>query len=160
MIVNKQKLFRVSKEWRHYIRCAVSFCVSADFAHPAEVHVALVGERTIRRMNGQFRGKDQVTDVLSFPTLQKRGKSLSFSPTDVDPQTKRVFLGDILICLPRMRQQGTDYGHGDARELAFLTAHGTLHLLGYDHETVKDEKVMRLAQTSSMNKIGLGLGEI
>ena len=68
---------------------------------------------------------------------------------------KREYLGDIAISLPTAMRQGEEYGHGIRRELAFLTAHGMLHLLGYDHMTPEEEKEMFALQEEVMEKMGL-----
>lgn len=92
------------------------------FATPEEIH----------ELNKQYRGVDRVTDVISFALEDAHDVSL----TDV-----RV-LGDIYICIDRMKEQALEYGHSETRELSFLTVHGLLHLLGYDHQTKEDEEVM------------------
>ena len=92
------------------------------FATPEEIH----------ELNKQYRGVDRVTDVISFALEDAHDVSL----TDV-----RV-LGDIYICIDRMKEQALEYNHSETRELSFLTIHGLLHLLGYDHQTKEDEEVM------------------
>ncbi len=64
-------------------------------------------------------------------------------------------LGDIVISVPRMKQQATEYGHSLQRELGFLVLHGVLHLLGYDHQTDEEEKVMFERQENILNAYGL-----
>jgi probable rRNA maturation factor len=82
--------------------------------------VRFVGDRGMRRVNRQFRGKDKPTDVLSFPGEEGH-------------------LGDILISVPTARRQAGEAGHGIDRELRTLLLHGVLHCLGYDHETDQGE---------------------
>ena len=62
------------------------------------------------------------------------------------------FLGEIYICIPRMLEQAKDYGHSEIRELAFLTCHGLLHLLGYDHQTKDEEEIMFSLQEELLEK--------
>lgn len=76
----------------------------------------------MRDMNARFRGKDTVTDVLSFPM------------EDGTPQGKDVVLGDIVVCIPRALTQAEEYGLAFHEELLRLLIHGLLHLAGYDHE--------------------------
>lgn len=94
--------------------------------------IIFVTPEEIHELNKQYRGVDRVTDVISFALEDAHDVSL----TDV-----RV-LGDIYICIDRMKEQAIEYGHSETRELSFLTAHGLLHLLGYDHQTKEDEEVM------------------
>ena len=94
--------------------------------------IVFVTPEEIHELNKQYRGVDRVTDVISFALEDAHDVSL----TDV-----RV-LGDIYICIDRMKEQAIEYGHSETRELSFLTVHGLLHLLGYDHQTKEDEEVM------------------
>ena len=90
----------------------------------------------IRRLNKQYRGKDEETDVISFPSEEKE------------------FLGDIALSLPKAQQQAADICHSTEREIAFLVAHSMLHLFGYDHEAEGDEEKMREMQRDIMKKTG------
>ncbi len=94
--------------------------------------IIFVTPEEIHELNKQYRGVDRVTDVISFALEDAHDVSL----TDV-----RV-LGDIYICIDRMKEQALEYGHSETRELSFLTVHGLLHLLGYDHQTKEEEEVM------------------
>ena len=94
--------------------------------------IIFVTPEEIHELNKQYRGVDRVTDVISFALEDAHDVSLS----DV-----RV-LGDIYICIDSMKEQAIEYGHSETRELSFLTVHGLLHLLGYDHQTKEDEEVM------------------
>ncbi len=95
-----------------------------------EVSVTIVSDTAIKELNASYRGKDAVTDVLSFP-LDEFQKSESLIP-----------LGDIVICLSRAKEQAIEFGHSLMRELCFLTAHSMLHLLGYDHENGDEERLV------------------
>ena len=86
-----------------------------------ELSLAFVGDAEIRTLNRKFRKKDKATDVLSFP-LRERAADGKF------------YLGDIIISLPTARRQAAEIGHPLERELEYLTIHGFLHLLGYDHD--------------------------
>ncbi len=100
--------------------------------HNALFSVVLVDEQTIQELNRDYRKIDRVTDVISF----------AFEDNDKKEYNKMRILGDIYICIPRMKQQAIEYGHSETRELAFLGVHGLLHLLGYDHMEKEDEEVM------------------
>lgn len=117
----------------------------------SEVSVTFVSDRQIREINREFRGIDSATDVLSFPQAENGNLEEAYDG-------ERVQLGDIVISLERARSQSELYGHSFEREVAFLTVHSVLHLLGYDHETgEEDERIMRRRQRAIMKKMGLGL---
>ena len=97
-----------------------------------EFNVIIVDDEKIHALNREYRGIDRVTDVISFALEDDK----SFNIEDYR------MLGDIYICLNRAREQAEEYGHSFKRELSFLAIHGLLHLLGYDHMTEEDEKVM------------------
>ena len=113
----------------------------------AEVSLTLTDDEEIRRLNAKYRQIDRPTDVLSFP-LQE-GETLAALPKG------RPMLGDIVISVPRARAQAEAYGHSFRRELAFLTAHGVLHLLGFDHETPEEAAVMEKQQYLILAALGL-----
>ena len=99
---------------------------------PCEVDVCITDDEGIHQTNLEMRGVDRPTDVLSFPMfeLQPGEKPLA---EWADPDTDRVFLGDMMISLERAREQAEEYGHSLERELCYLAVHSVLHLLGYDH---------------------------
>lgn len=97
------------------------------------VEVLLTGEQTLRRLNQTHRGIDKTTDVLSFPNFEG----------DISPTRVEQYLGSIAIAYPRAQSQAREYGHTLERELGFLAVHGLLHLLGYDHQTSRQENEMR-----------------
>ena len=96
-------------------------------------------------INKNYRGKDSVTDVISFALEDDK----SFIKTDI-----RI-LGDIYICYQRALSQSKEYGHSILRELSFLSIHGLLHLLGYDHMNEEDEKIMFDLQERILDKYGI-----
>jgi len=102
-----------------------------------QVTVTLVSDDEIRDLNNTHRGKDEVTDVLSFPLTE--GDAASFVLPDEVP----THLGDVVVSTDRARAQAAELGHSFERELAYLAVHGTLHLLGYDHEDDDDKVRMR-----------------
>ncbi|GGB04613.1 rRNA maturation RNase YbeY [Macrococcus hajekii] len=113
----------------------------------AEVAVSFVTADEIQAINHQYREKDSVTDVISF-ALEEGEDDFE------DPSEVRV-LGDIILCIERAREQAADYGHSFERELGFLALHGLLHLLGYDHMTEEEEKVMFGRQDAILQAYGL-----
>lgn len=108
----------------------------------AEVSVTVVDEQEIKALNNEFRGINKVTDVLSFPIGDK------------NPETGETVLGDIVLCAEKIISQAQEYGHTRKRELAFLTCHSMLHLLGYDHMEDEERQEMEELQRRILDKIG------
>ena len=121
------------------------------------VGVTFVDPERIREINRDFRRVDSVTDVLSFPMID--GYVVDASPAKllgcVDPETGALELGDIVICVDRAKEQAEDYGHSVHRELGYLSAHGMLHLLGYDHEYEEERAEMRLREEKALGALSL-----
>ena len=118
-----------------------------------EVSVTFVDDEGIRELNKRFRNMDKPTDVLSFPLLDYEGES-------EEPFFDELChnLGDIVISLERAMAQANEFGHSFEREVAFLTAHSMLHLLGYDHELSDDDDAdMRKRQNDIMERLGLSV---
>jgi probable rRNA maturation factor len=120
------------------------------FEMPCEVSVSIVDNEEIHQINRQFRDIDRATDVLSFPLLTYEEGEIP----DLN-EKEEVLLGDIIISLERAREQAEEYGHSLKREIAFLTAHSMLHLLGYDHMEEEEEKEMFAKQREILNKAGI-----
>jgi len=117
----------------------------------AEISISVVEDDEIRQLNNQHRGKDSVTDCLSFPLLDRLPRNTR-SRRGV---AHNALLGDVVICLDRAIIQAEEFGHSIAREIGFLTAHSVLHLLGYDHEQPQDEVAMIEKQQKVMRNLGL-----
>lgn len=126
----------------------------------AELSILLTDDENIRNINLEQRKIDKSTDVLSFPMIDFKSPSCfegfegDFSL--FDPDTKELFLGDIVISIDHCLLQAQEYGHNVRREYAFLITHSMLHLLGYDHENQAQSLVMEEKQKKILNSIGLG----
>lgn len=117
-------------------------------AAPLEVGVLITDDAHIQQLNRDYRAVDAPTDVLSFAD---DGDAAFAAPPDA-PR----YLGDIAISYERVLAQAAEYGHSPARELAYLSAHGCLHLLGYDHERgLEDAAAMRAREEAAMQELGL-----
>lgn len=114
-----------------------------------EVSVTFTDNGGIRALNREYRDIDRATDVLSFPQIDYgEGEEIE----------GRAMLGDIVLSLERAREQAEEFGHSFERECAFLCAHSTLHLLGYDHElSDEDDADMCRRQSEIMEKMGLSI---
>jgi len=110
-----------------------------------ELSVNLVGEGRIKALNKKYRGKNRTTDVLSFPLKEK--VSTKTVTGGIIP------LGDVFICLPVARKEARRQGISLDSELALLTIHGVLHLLGYDHEEISQREKMFKLQDEILKRL-------
>lgn len=121
----------------------------------AEISVTFVDNAAIREINREHRGIDKPTDVLSFPMLEFDERGVA-EDAELECDGDLVMLGDIVISLERAREQSVEFGHSLKREVAFLTAHSMLHLLGYDHvDDAEGERVMREKQNNVLNALNI-----
>ena len=150
IISNNQKEVKVPTGVRMLIRrCCNAVLVQEGFEGSAEISVSFVNNEQIHQLNLKHRNIDRETDVLSFP-LGTDGEY------DINPDTGAKLLGDIVISLEKAVAQAEEYGHSLNREVAFLTVHSLLHLLGYDHEQGGLEAVhMREKEESVLTQLGL-----
>jgi probable rRNA maturation factor len=144
----------VSYKLKMLVRRAVEATLDYEqFGNAAEVSVTFTDNEGIHALNKKFRGVDRPTDVLSFPLFDYEGE------TEEPPVDELIgMLGDIVISLEQAAAQAERFGHSFEREVAFLTVHSMLHLLGYDHETgEEDERDMRARQSAIMEEMGLAV---
>jgi len=116
----------------------------------AELSVTFVDNEAIQKINRDYRGKDAPTDVISFALEEMSEEEIEIIGADLP----RI-LGDIIISIPKAKEQAKEYGHTFERELGFLAVHGFLHLLGYDHMTKEQEQEMFEKQETILSKFGL-----
>jgi probable rRNA maturation factor len=114
----------------------------------SEVSVVLVSDAYIHALNKKYRDKDCATDVLSFALNE------GDEPEIIDGPAQNL-LGDIIISIDTAKSQAEEYGHSIEREIAFLTVHGILHLLGYDHIEEADRIEMRQEEEYILTKLGI-----
>ncbi|UYZ20810.1 rRNA maturation RNase YbeY [Mesobacillus jeotgali] len=117
----------------------------------SELSVTFVSNERIQEINREYRDKDRPTDVISFALEEMGEGELEIVGEDIP----RI-LGDIIISIPKAREQAEEYNHSFMRELGFLAVHGLLHLLGYDHMNEQDEKQMFDRQKEILDGYGLG----
>ena len=151
-IFDKQKAFKLPTGIRLLVRRACHATLQYEnFTDLAEVDVTFVDDEAIHKLNLEQRNIDSSTDVLSFP-LGENGQY------DTNPESGAVMLGDIVISVEHAVAQAELYGHSIQREIAFLTVHSMLHLLGYDHvQGGLEETVMREKQDEILDKLGLAI---
>ena len=109
----------------------------------AVLNIIIVDNSYIHKINKEYRGVDRETDVISF----------ALEDDDTFVKIPIRVLGDIYISIDKVKSQALEYGHSEKRELSFLTVHGILHLLGYDHMNINDEKVMFQKQEDILDKL-------
>ena len=125
-----------------YLYSVIDRTLEHEKVENAIFSIIFVTNEEIHEINKKYRGIDRVTDVISFALEDSVDKNYNGI---------RV-LGDIYICIPRMKEQANEYGHSEKRELSFLTVHGLLHLLGYDHMEHDDEVKMFSLQEEILNE--------
>ena len=150
---NEQELFPIGYSLKMLIRRAVIASLEYEgFGADTEVSVTFTDNEGIRAINSEFRGIDAPTDVLSFPLTDY--DAVDFPAAD-EPTSS---LGDIVLSLERADEQARQFGHSFEREVAFLTVHSMLHLLGYDHVNSEEEDAeMRRRQREILESMGLGV---
>ncbi len=121
-----------------------------NFERDCEIEVLFADLEEMQEINAEQRGIDRPTDVLSFPMEEDPFNG------EEDPETGAVFLGSMVLCLPKAEAQAEEYGHSLEREVAFLTVHSVLHLLGYDHELgEREESEMFQKQDAILKEMGI-----
>ena len=143
-ITNNQNRLEFTSDLEKLIETVIEKAFEYENVEPRNVSVLICDNDEIKKLNGQFRDIDSPTDVLSFPMYDEDG--------ELDPDE----LGDIVISLERAAAQAEEFGHSLRREVAFLTAHSMLHLLGYDHVDDKEgEEIMCEKQERVLTSLGI-----
>ncbi len=127
---------------------------AAGLSGTVEMSLNQTDDGEVQRLNREFRGVDAPTDVLSFPLFSHVGQDgiLPYEESPfVPPPDGILHLGDVVLSYPRAVAQAAEYGHSVQRELGYLTVHGVLHLLGYDHESEADQERMRAREEAILS---------
>lgn len=127
---------------------------------PCAISVRLCDDDTIRIINREYRNLDKATDVLSFPTVnypigKTAGTCGKLLKKEFDDDIGACFLGDIIISVPRLREQALEFGHSDTREAVYLLIHGICHLMGYDHIKEEDKVIMRAIEDKILQSLDM-----
>lgn len=145
LIDNRQNFITIDKEILELMEKAIILCLKLEeLPMDLEVSLSFVDDDEIQYLNKTYRGKDKVTDVLSFPLYENINEAK-------DPKC----LGDIVISLQQAERQALEYGHTFKREVIFLTVHSMFHLIGYDHDTLENKKIMRQKEEVIMKEMGI-----
>ena len=114
------------------------------------ISITLTTPAEIRKINKEFRNIDKETDVLSFPMFEKNEiDAIVEEGKNEIPET----IGDIIISIPKVKEQAKEYEHSFARELAYMAVHGFYHLMGYDHMEEEEKRQMREKEENILNKL-------
>ena len=128
-----------------YLNDVIKATLEHENASDAYLSIIFVDNDEIQNINKNYRNIDRVTDVISF-ALEDNNEEI----------VGERILGDIYLCIPRMKEQAIEYGHSEKRELSFLVCHGLLHLLGYDHVNNKEEeKIMFDLQDEILDSLNI-----
>lgn len=149
IITNKQKAVKIPTGLRMLIRrCCHAVLELEKFEGPAEISVTFTDNEEIKKLNAAYRNIDSATDVLSFP-MGENGQY------DTNMETGAKILGDVVISMEKAVEQAEAFDHSLQREVAYLTAHSVLHLLGYDHIENMEKVRMREKEELVMEQLGL-----
>ena len=151
LLIDNRTDFEITEEFEKLFNDVVIESLRyEEFDPECEVSLSIVSNDEIQEINKQFREIDAPTDVLSFPLLTfEEGEQ-----ADVN-ENNEIMLGDIIISIDKAKAQAEEYGHGLRRELAFLTAHSMLHLMGYEHMEEEEQKEMFKKQDDILNNLGI-----
>lgn len=151
VLIDNRTNWQLEKQYESVIYLAVEESLLFErFEKECEISVSIVDNKEIQQINQQFRNINHPTDVLSFPQL-------TFEENE-KPETNEkgeILLGDIILSIEKAKSQAQEYGHVLKREIAFLTVHSMLHLLGYDHMTEQEEKEMFDKQEKILEKMNI-----
>ena len=154
LILNKQRKFKINDEIKNIINKIISIALEKEaISIPVELSIVLMNNKGIKELNSQYRDKDQPTDVLSFPMYDREEVKIVINTNYSG--LNEVLLGDIIISMEKAYEQAQYYGHEFEREIGYLTAHGVLHLLGYDHMNAIDKNKMRSKEEQILSALGL-----
>ncbi|MGL5149617.1 MAG: rRNA maturation RNase YbeY [Clostridium sp.] len=161
-IENQQENIIVSEGFEDKLREVILFALKEEEVDvKCEISVLFVDNEEIKRINEETRGKDMITDVLSFPMLDYPNgmvykevyKENKFTQADLNGD--ELVLGDIVLSLEKSLEQSKDFNHSFERESFYLTVHSVLHLLGYDHMEDDEKEIMRKREEEILGKLNI-----
>lgn len=156
-----------NEEYEELTEKVIQKCFEVEKINPTSLYICVTftTPENIRQANKQYRDIDKETDVLSFPMFEKEELDKIIAKHLLENWKVKLgdcvgqeILGDIIISIARVKEQAKEYGHSFLRELSFLTIHGLLHLLGYDHMKKEEEKIMFQKQEDILNEFGITRG--
>lgn len=157
LYIDNRTTFEWGEKWQEIIKKAVRTSLDYEefekkYKFECEISVSIVTNEEIQKLNKEFRNIDKATDVLSFPMCTfDMEEAFDYNEND------EIILGDIVISIDKAKEQAEEYGHSLEREIAFLTVHSMLHLMGYDHMEVEEEKEMIKKQKEILQQAGFAI---
>lgn len=142
-----------NKEYENLINKVIKECFKIEKLDKLKLYISitLTVPNIIQEANKKYRNIDKPTDVLSFPMFEKQElKEMLKNGYEVED-----VLGDLIISIPKVKEQAIEYGHSFERELAYMVVHGFYHLMGYDHMEENDKKEMRQKEDTVLSKLGI-----
>ncbi len=147
-INNQQEAIEVAEDLLVQIEKVIRKVMEIEeISRDGELSLTIVDEKTIKDLNREYRDKDEVTDVLSFPQYDEF--------LSIKDELDYLVIGDVVICAQRAKEQAEDFGHSYEREFAYLIVHSLYHLFGYDHMTEDDKKIMRVKEETALSELGI-----
>ncbi len=146
-----------NKEYEEIINKVIDECFYNEGLNKLKLYISitLTVPENIQKINKKYRNIDKPTDVLSFPMFEKEEiKEILTSNYMLED-----VLGDIIISIPKVKEQAIEYGHSFERELSYMVVHGFYHLMGYDHIKEEDKKEMRKKEDEILDKLHITRGE-
>ena len=144
---------RIDANLMETLRKAAAICIGMD---NVEVSLSFVSLEEIHELNREYRQVDSPTDVLSFPMFENPDEIQQYAAQMSEcGDEDDIPIGDVVICMEKIREQAAEFGHGEERETVYLFTHSILHLLGYDHMTDEDKKEMRQKEEEVMAELSL-----
>lgn len=155
--IDNQTENEIFQNYEDILKDIVKACIQEEnYPENIEVSISIVDNTEIQKLNNEFRNIDKCTDVLSFPMLKFENNNLRLDDKiineSINRDTNEIVLGDIIISIEKATSQANEFGHSLQREMAFLTAHSMFHLMGYDHEEILDENIMKQKQENVLTK--------
>ncbi len=143
-----------NNEYEEIINKVIEECFKVENLNDSNLYVSitLTTPNNIRKLNRDYRNIDKETDVLSFPMFEKEELNQKIKNNDFK---NLDILGDMVISIPKVKEQAKEYGHSFERELSYMVVHSFYHLLGYDHIKEEDKKVMRPKEEFVLNRLNI-----
>lgn len=146
-----------NEEYKELILNVVRECFKTEHLENANMYlnVILTNPENIRKANKEYRNIDKETDVLSFPMFEKDEIEVIILKSKEEKIQINEVLGDIIVSIPKVKEQAIEYGHSTTRELAYMIVHGFYHVMGYDHMNEEEKQVMREKEENVLNKLDI-----
>lgn len=160
LTIEEETEFDVDFDWRGLAQEVLETALEKEgFPYEAEISLLLVTAKDIQEINREHRGVDAPTDVLSFPLISYPSPGdfgeIESDEDNFNPDTGEALLGDIVLCMDKVKEQAKNFGHSEKREYAFLILHSILHLLGYDHMAQQESELMEEKQNKILGQMGI-----